>query len=79
MARVARRITTPTLLVVAGRDRRALQRNESALAHLADARLAVVPGAGRLFEEPAALAAAARLAAEWFEQHLARAEAIATT
>ena len=33
-------------------------------------RLAVVPGATHLFEEPGTLEEAARLAAEWFAKHL---------
>ena len=45
--------------------------NEQALAELdCEKRLAVVPGATHLFEEPGTLAEAARLAAEWFARHL---------
>jgi dipeptidyl aminopeptidase/acylaminoacyl peptidase len=33
-------------------------------------RLAVVPGASHLFEEPGTLEAAADLAADWFSEHL---------
>jgi dipeptidyl aminopeptidase/acylaminoacyl peptidase len=32
--------------------------------------LAVVPGAGHLFEEPGALEEVARMAADWFSRHL---------
>ena len=34
--------------------------------------LAVVPGAGHLFEEPGALEEVARLATAWFVRHLTR-------
>jgi hypothetical protein len=37
----------------------------------AEKQLVVVPGATHLFEEPGALEAVARLAAEWFGRHLA--------
>jgi hypothetical protein len=46
--------------------------NRAALALLpGEARLDVVPGATHLFEEPGALEAVARLAADWFTLHLA--------
>jgi putative phosphoribosyl transferase len=35
-----------------------------------DARLAIVPGATHLFEEPGALEQVARLARDWFVRHL---------
>jgi len=35
-----------------------------------DKRLAIVPGATHLFEEPGALEEVARLAADWFLRHL---------
>ena len=49
--------------------------NEQALALLqCDKRLAVVPGATHLFEEPGTLEQAATLAAAWFSRHLLRTE-----
>ena len=36
----------------------------------APVRLAVVPGAGHLFEEPGTLDEVTRLAGDWFVQHL---------
>ncbi len=65
-----RRIRAGVLLIVGGRDELVLSLNRSALPHLASAALAVVPGASHLFEEPGALTAVARVAAEWFQHHL---------
>jgi putative phosphoribosyl transferase len=60
-------VDVPTLLIVGGRDGVVLALNQHARALLgADSRLAVVPGATHLFEEPGALAAVADLAREWF-------------
>jgi putative phosphoribosyl transferase len=66
------RVTAPTLLIVGGADPQVLELNRHALDELAAPvkRLVVVPGAGHLFEEPGALDAVARLAAEWFAEHL---------
>jgi hypothetical protein len=36
----------------------------------------IVPGATHLFEEPGALEEVARIARDWFERHVARAEAL---
>jgi alpha-beta hydrolase superfamily lysophospholipase len=62
----------PTLLIVGGEDTEVLTLNRRALAELACAekQLAVVPGATHLFEEPGAMDEVARLAAEWFTNHL---------
>jgi len=65
------RVRAAALLVVGSRDEAVLGLNRGVLAHLAAAELAVVPGATHLFEEPGALGAVARLAAGWFERHLA--------
>jgi pimeloyl-ACP methyl ester carboxylesterase len=64
-------VRAPTLLIVGGRDLTVLELNRAALARLrTEARLEIVPGATHLFEEPGALEAVARLAREWFLQHL---------
>ncbi|WP_437589855.1 phosphoribosyltransferase family protein [Sorangium sp. So ce1000] len=64
-------VRAPTLLIVGSADTAVLALNQSALDGLAGPRrLAVVPSATHLFEEPGALAAVARLAGEWFAQHL---------
>lgn len=64
-------IAAPTLLIVGGEDHEVLELNRQALALLdCEKRLAIVPGATHLFEEPGTLDEAARLAAEWFAKHL---------
>jgi putative phosphoribosyl transferase len=65
-------VRAPTLLIVGGRDTQVLELNEWARRRLrCETRLAVVPGATHLFEEPGTLEAAADLAREWFATHLA--------
>ena len=64
-------VRQPTLLVVGGRDAVVLDLNRRALQELAgEARLEIVPGASHLFEEPGTLEQVARLARDWFVQHL---------
>ncbi|MFW6149946.1 MAG: dienelactone hydrolase family protein [Chloroflexota bacterium] len=64
-------VRAPTLLIVGGHDSQVLALNRDALARLrAEKELSVVPGATHLFEEPGALEHVARLAKEWFSQHL---------
>ncbi|HEY3451572.1 MAG TPA: phosphoribosyltransferase family protein [Myxococcales bacterium] len=71
-------VRAPTLLIVGGSDEEVLDLNERAYARLtSERRVAVVPGATHLFEEPGALDAVARLAGEWFEKHLGLAAAAA--
>ena len=65
------RVKAPTLLIVGGNDSPVIAMNKQAMGDLrADKRLAIVPGATHLFEEPGALEEVARLAAEWFLRHL---------
>lgn len=67
-------VSAPTLLIVGGHDEVVLELNRWAQAQLrCENRLAVVPGATHLFEEPGTLDAVADLAREWFVDHLARA------
>jgi putative phosphoribosyl transferase len=64
-------VTAPTLLIVGGYDDVVLDLNRRAQAELrCENRLAVVPRATHLFEEPGALQAAAELARDWFTTHL---------
>ena len=66
------RVQAPTLLLVGGNDDVVLGLNEEALARLgcAHKELAVIPGAGHLFEEPGALEKVAERAALWFNRWL---------
>jgi putative phosphoribosyl transferase len=65
-------VTAPTLLIVGGDDDVVLDLNRQAQAQLrCESRLAIVPGATHLFEEPGTLQAAAELARDWFTSHLA--------
>ncbi|MCP2164258.1 dienelactone hydrolase family protein [Goodfellowiella coeruleoviolacea] len=65
------RVRAPTLLIVGGRDEQVLDLNlRAGDALAAPHRLDVVPGATHLFPEPGALEEVARLAADWFGQHL---------
>jgi dienelactone hydrolase len=61
---VLARVRAPTLLIVGGHDFPVIELNRAALAQLrSEKRLAIVPGATHLFEEPGALDEVARLAA----------------
>ncbi|MGX5358040.1 phosphoribosyltransferase family protein [Kocuria sp. KH4] len=67
-----RLVRAPTLLVVGSRDVEVLGLNRWAQESLrCPTRLAVVEGAGHLFEEPGTLDEAAGLARDWFLRHLA--------
>jgi pimeloyl-ACP methyl ester carboxylesterase len=64
-------VRAPTLLIVGGRDLTVLELNRAAMARMrTETRLEIVPGATHLFEEPGALEVVARLARDWFLQHL---------
>jgi putative phosphoribosyl transferase len=66
-----RRVKAPTLLVVGEQDETVLEFNEDAYEMLdCEKTLSIVPGATHLFEEPGALEEVARLAADWFLEHL---------
>jgi len=61
----------PTLLVVGSRDTEVIALNEQALAALScKKKLAIVPGAGHLFEESGTLDLAIDHANDWFRTHL---------
>lgn len=65
------RVRAPTLLIVGGADPVVLELNRRALELLpGEKRLAIVPGATHLFEEPRALEQVAKLAADWFSHRL---------
>ncbi|WP_024288521.1 phosphoribosyltransferase family protein [Cellulomonas sp. KRMCY2] len=64
-------VVAPTLLIVGSADPVVLELNREARAQLRCVnRLAVVPDATHLFEEPGTLAAAAVLASDWFTRYL---------
>jgi putative phosphoribosyl transferase len=64
-------VRCPTLLIVGGADVEVIELNRKAAAQLrCPWHLAIVPGANHLFEEPGALAAVDRMAAQWSERNL---------
>jgi putative phosphoribosyl transferase len=64
-------VVAPTLLIVGGDDPVVLALNREALTHLrCEHRMAVVPGATHLFEEPGALQTVAHWAMQWFLDHI---------
>jgi len=65
------RVRAPTLLIVGSNDPVVIDLNQQALAGLrCEARLAIVPGATHLFEEPGTLQQVSALATEWFRRWL---------
>ncbi|HEX6050565.1 MAG TPA: dienelactone hydrolase family protein [Gemmatimonadaceae bacterium] len=68
--RVLSLVSAPTLLIVGGDDVHVLALNRDAYARMrCEKRLAVVPGATHLFEEPGTLEAVAGYAGAWFSSH----------
>ena len=67
-------VRAPTLLIVGGRDQVVLELNRKAQAVIPGrCDVMVVPGATHLFEEPGTLEEVARLACDWFIDHLCHA------
>jgi putative phosphoribosyl transferase len=65
------RVRAPTLLIVGGADPQVLELNRQAADRLtAEHHLAVVPGAGHLFEEPGALEQVVDRSVEWLTHRL---------
>lgn len=65
------RVRAPTLLIVGSNDPAVLELNREAFERLrCEKKLEIVPGATHLFEEPGALEQVARLARDWFLEHL---------
>ncbi len=70
------KVRAPTLLIVGGHDTVVLELNRLARRRMAaPVELAVVPGAGHLFEEPGALERVVELARDWFRRWLGGREA----
>jgi len=64
-------VRAPVLLIVGGNDTPVIDMNREAAKQLRTAnRLAIVPGATHLFEEPGKLEEVAALAREWFQEHI---------
>ena len=64
-------VKAPTLLIVGGKDFDVIGMNREALEQLrAKKEIMIIPGATHLFEEPGTLEEVARLATNWFVQHL---------
>ena len=68
------RIIAPTLLIVGGSDDAAIigfnKAALKALRHAKERQLAVIPGAGHLFEEPGKMEDVSNITAAWFERYL---------
>jgi dienelactone hydrolase len=65
------KVSTPTLMIVGGNDVPVIGMNEEAMAKMtAETKLEIVPGATHLFEEPGTLETVAKLASDWFKDHL---------
>jgi putative phosphoribosyl transferase len=64
-------VRAPTLLIVGERDPVVTDLNRSAASQMhAPCEIAIVPGAGHLFEQPGTLEQVSRLAQEWFLRYL---------
>jgi len=67
------KVKAPTLLIVGGEDRVVIELNEQARAQMkCECKIDIVPGATHLFEEPGALEKVAKLASDWFLNHIDR-------
>lgn len=65
------KVKAPTLLIVGGDDSVVIDLNQQAFLQLeAEKELAIIPGAGHLFEEPGKLAEVAAKATDWFKKYL---------
>ena len=65
------KVESPTLLIVGGDDDIVIELNEQARDHMrCKVKLEIISGASHLFEEPGALEQVARLASNWFVDHL---------
>lgn len=64
-------VKAPTLLIVGGLDHDVIALNEQSYARLrCERRLAIIPGATHLFEEPGTMERVITLARDWFKAHL---------
>jgi len=66
------KMQAPTLLIVGGQDDIVIELNEQARNQMGcKVKLEIIPGATHLFEEPGALEQVAKLASDWFINHIA--------
>jgi putative phosphoribosyl transferase len=67
------KVQAPTLLIVGGNDHIVIELNEMARDQMrCEVKLEIIPGATHLFEEAGALEHVAKLASDWFVDHLGR-------
>src|SRR5437867_11964735 len=65
------KVQAPTLLIVGGNDDIVIELNELARDQMrCEVKLEIVPGATHLFEEPGTLEKVAKLAGDWFVNHI---------
>ena len=65
------KVQAPILLIVGGNDDIVIELNETARDQMRrEVKLEIIPGATHLFEEPGALEQAAKLASDWFVNHI---------
>lgn len=65
-------VEAPTLLIVGGQDEIVIDLNEQARNQMrCKVKVEIIPGATHLFEEPGALEQVAKLASDWFINHIA--------
>src|SRR5205809_4752309 len=65
------KVQAPTLLIVGGNDDIVIELNEMARDQMrCEVKLEILPGATHLFEEPGALEKVAKLASDWFVNHI---------
>jgi putative phosphoribosyl transferase len=65
------KVKAPTLLIVGGEDHLVIELNEQARAQMrCEIKIDIVPGATHLFEEQGALEKVAKLASDWFVNHI---------
>jgi dienelactone hydrolase len=68
------KVQAPTLLIVGGNDDIVIELNEQARDRMrCEVKLEIVPGATHLFEETGALEKVAKLASDWFVNHIGHA------
>jgi dienelactone hydrolase len=66
------KVQAPTLLIVGGQDEIVIELNEQARNQMrCKVKVEIIPGATHLFEEPGALEQVAKLASDWFINHIA--------